>query len=94
MALGGELGLQLSGQSFGRPGVGAERGVNRALIRRRWAIVVIPALAALGWAVYVRWRLGWPASDIEEFTPVPLWGYVDAYRRVAARSPSHSPRGP
>jgi hypothetical protein len=50
-------------------------------VRRRWAIVVIPALAALGWAVYVRWRLGWPASDIEEFTPVPLWGYVDAYRR-------------
>jgi len=54
-------------------------------VRRRWAIVVVPALAASGWAVYVRWRLGWPARDIEEFTPVPLWGYVDAYRRGWSR---------
>jgi hypothetical protein len=50
-------------------------------VRRRWSLVVVPAVAALGWAVYVRWRLGWPPGDIEEFTPVPLWGYVDAYRR-------------
>jgi hypothetical protein len=49
--------------------------------RRRWSLVVVPAVAALGWAIYVRWRLGWPSSQIEEFTPVPLWGYLDAYRR-------------
>jgi hypothetical protein len=50
-------------------------------VRRRWSLLVAPAAAALGWAVYARWRLGWPASQVEEFTPIPLWGYLDAYRR-------------
>ncbi len=49
--------------------------------RRRWSLLVVPGLAALGWAIYARWRLGWPPSQMEELGPVPLWGYVDAYRR-------------
>lgn len=37
-------------------------------------------LAAGSWALYERWRLGWPPSQIQEFT-LPAWGYVDAYLR-------------
>ena len=49
--------------------------------RRRISLVAVPAVAAAGWGLYARWRLGWPASQIQEFEVVPLWGYVDSYRR-------------
>ena len=47
---------------------------------RRAALVGLPAVAAGGWALYERWRLGWPPSQIQEFTS-PFYGYVDAYRQ-------------
>lgn len=52
-------------------------------VPRRWrvALIAAPAAAAGTWALYARWRLGWPASDIQEFTPIPFYGYWDAYRR-------------
>ena len=43
-------------------------------------LVAIPGAVAVAWAVYVRWRLGWPATSVQEFT-APLYGYVDAWRR-------------
>jgi hypothetical protein len=49
--------------------------------RRRWSLLVVPAVAAAAWALYARWRLGFPPSQMEELGPVPLWGYVDAYQR-------------
>lgn len=49
-------------------------------LRNRVLVVGVPATAALAWALYARWRLGWPPSDVEEFT-VPFGGYLDAYRR-------------
>jgi hypothetical protein len=52
----------------------------RLSLRTRLALVGVPGLAALAWGLYARWRLGWPPSDVEEFT-VPFGGYVDAYRR-------------
>jgi hypothetical protein len=48
--------------------------------RQRLLLVGIPGAVAAAWAVYVRWRLGWPATSIEEFT-APFYGYVDAWRR-------------
>jgi hypothetical protein len=47
---------------------------------RRALLVGVPAAVAGLWALYERWRLGWPPSQIEEFTR-PLSGYLDAYRR-------------
>jgi hypothetical protein len=52
----------------------------RLTLRTRLSLVGVPTLAALAWGLYARWRLGWPASDIEELT-VPFSGYLDAYRR-------------
>jgi hypothetical protein len=51
-------------------------------VPRRWrvALVAAPAAAAAAWALYARSRLGWPPSQVEEFT-VPFGGYLDAYRR-------------
>lgn len=52
-----------------------------ALPRRvRLGLLVVPAGLAAGWAVYARWRLGWPPSGVQEFAS-PFWGYLDAYRR-------------
>jgi hypothetical protein len=48
--------------------------------RRRLLLLGIPGAVAVAWALYVRWRLGWPATSIEEFT-TPFYGYVDAWRR-------------
>jgi hypothetical protein len=48
--------------------------------RRRILLVVVPGVVALAWALYVRWRLGWPPTSVEEFA-APLYGYVDAWRR-------------
>lgn len=49
-------------------------------IRQRVRVVVIPAIAVLGWGIYERTRLGWPPSQIQEFS-LPLGGFVEAYRR-------------
>ena len=59
------------------------------IVRRRWSLVVVPAVAALGWALYARWRLGWPPSQMEELSPAPLWGYVDAYQRGLPNDEGH-----
>jgi hypothetical protein len=54
---------------------------SRDLTRvRRAALVGLPSITAAGWGLYERWRLGWPPSQIQEFTS-PLYGYLDAYRR-------------
>jgi len=50
-------------------------------LRDRIRLVAVPAAAAGAWALYLRWRLGWPPSQIQEFTAVPFSGYLDAYRR-------------
>jgi hypothetical protein len=60
--------------------VGAAVAVRTIPRRERVAVVAVPAMAAVAWGVYARWRLGWPPSGVEEFA-APLWGYVDAYRR-------------
>ena len=52
----------------------------RIRLRDRAPFVGIPAAVATMWGVYARWRLGWPASEIQEFT-APFAGFVDAYRR-------------
>jgi hypothetical protein len=49
-------------------------------LRRRITLVAIPGAIAGLWGLYVRWRFGWPPSQIQEFT-TPLFGYLDAYRR-------------
>jgi hypothetical protein len=55
--------------------------VGRTLsVRWRVALVVVPAITAVAWAVYARWRLGWPPSGVQEFA-FPFYGYLDAYRR-------------
>jgi hypothetical protein len=46
----------------------------------RAALVAGPAAAAGLWALYLRIRLGWPATSIEEFTAVPFSAFVDSYR--------------
>ncbi|MFN2376846.1 MAG: hypothetical protein ABR538_09935 [Candidatus Binatia bacterium] len=48
--------------------------------RARLRLLVVPAAAAISWALYARWRLGWPGADVEEFV-VPFFGYLDALRR-------------
>jgi hypothetical protein len=52
--------------------------------RRDWrtaATIVGPgAIATAAWAVYVRARLGWPSTKVEELTG-PLRGFFDAYRK-------------
>ncbi len=56
-------------------------GVLVPSIRRRdrGMFVGIPAAAATIWGLYARWRLGWPGSEVQEFS-APFAGYVDAYR--------------
>jgi hypothetical protein len=54
--------------------------MHRIRLRDRGLFIGIPAAVATMWGVYARWRLGWPASEIQEFA-APLVGYVDAYRR-------------
>jgi hypothetical protein len=59
-----------------------------ALVGRglRWQarvqILVLPTLAAAVWGAYARWRLGWPATGLREFTP-PFEGYAVAWRSGA-----------
>ena len=48
--------------------------------RDRVRLVAFPAAAGVGWAVYERWRLAWPSSQIREFS-APFKGYVDAFRQ-------------
>lgn len=48
--------------------------------RPRMRVLASAVLAVGAWALYQRWRLGWPPSQIQEFS-WPLWGYVDAYLR-------------
>jgi hypothetical protein len=48
--------------------------------RTRLALVLAPAAAAGLWAGYVHLRLDVPRNS-EEFSALPFWGYVDAYRR-------------
>ena len=52
-------------------------GIN---LRRRVQLVVIPGAIAAAWGIYVRIRLGWPTTAVNEFT-APFYGYLDAYRR-------------
>lgn len=49
--------------------------------RHRLSLVGTPAALAGAWALYVRWRLSWPPSQVEEFT-WPFAGWADAYRRI------------
>ena len=60
--------------------VGVAVGVRTVPPRWRVALVAVPAAAAGAWAVYARWRLGWPPSGVQEFE-FPFYGYVDSYRR-------------
>jgi len=48
--------------------------------RQRLLLAAVPGAVVVGWALYVRWRLGWPATSIQEFTG-PFLGYADAWRR-------------
>lgn len=56
----------------------------RLPIRTRALLLAAPAAAAGAWALYVRWRLGWQDTQIQEFG-LPFWGYVDAWRRGWSR---------
>jgi hypothetical protein len=47
----------------------------------RARLAVVPVVPAALWAIYMRWRLSWPPSRIQEFTFTPFYGYLDAYRR-------------
>jgi hypothetical protein len=46
---------------------------------RRAALVVVPGMFVAGWALYVRWRFGWPPSGIQEFA-APFYGLWDAWQ--------------
>jgi hypothetical protein len=46
----------------------------------RIRLVVIPGICVVAWAVYIRWRLDWPKTSIQEFS-LPFVGYVDAWTR-------------
>ncbi len=52
---------------------------KRPTVRRRVLLVAVPLAAAAAWALYVRWRLGWASTRVEEFT-APFKGFVDAWR--------------
>lgn len=60
--------------------VGLAALAPRVPLRTRVLLLLVPASAASGWALYARWRLGWPPSQLEEFA-VPFCGYLDAWRR-------------
>lgn len=53
--------------------------------RRRWKrplqMALPAAVATMAWAAYVRWRLDFPPSQIEELA-APLTGFRDAWRRT------------
>jgi hypothetical protein len=48
--------------------------------RQRAALLVVPGVLVGVWALYVRWRFGWPPSGIEEFA-APFYGFWDAWHR-------------
>jgi hypothetical protein len=52
-----------------------------------WSIIVVPGLAAVLWAVYVRWRIDFEAGLIEneEIALVPFGGALDAVTSGQAR---------
>jgi hypothetical protein len=61
--------------------VAAVTVLGQGLPRRVRVALAAAAFGAVGaWALYERWRLGWPPSQVQEFT-WPVWGYVDAYLR-------------
>jgi hypothetical protein len=47
---------------------------------RRISLVAVPALVGAAWALYARARLGWPPSQVQEFTAIPFKGFRDAIR--------------
>ncbi len=55
--------------------------------RQRLAVIAVPAAAVAAWALYIRWRLGWPATSIQEFTG-PFVGFVDAWRHEWSKAGS------
>ncbi|MEY2423057.1 MAG: hypothetical protein QOI95_3124 [Acidimicrobiaceae bacterium] len=46
---------------------------------RRITFAAIPGAAMVVWALYSRWRLGWPHSDVHEFA-APFAGYAGVLR--------------
>jgi hypothetical protein len=60
--------------------VGIAIVIRTVPLKWRIALVAVPTAATAAWAVYARWRLGWPPSGVQEFA-FPFYGYVDAYRR-------------
>lgn len=60
--------------------VGVALFVRTVTVKWRVALVAVPLAAAAAWALYARWRLGWPPSGVQEFE-FPFYGYVDSYRR-------------
>jgi hypothetical protein len=62
-----------------RHGHAAAPGTGRPLdLRTRIELVALPALVALGWAIYIRLRLNWPQPGDREFS-LPFVGYVDSW---------------
>jgi hypothetical protein len=49
-------------------------------LRTRVLVSLVPAALGCAWGLYIRWRLGWPPTLVQEFT-IPFGGYVEAYRR-------------
>lgn len=49
-------------------------------LRRRLPLVVVPALVAASWALYVRVRFDFAPDSVGELTIVPLHGFQEGYR--------------
>ncbi|MDQ6696380.1 MAG: hypothetical protein M3Z46_02845 [Actinomycetota bacterium] len=54
-------------------------GAVGATRRVRLLFVGVPSCAVAIWALYARWRLGWPATSVQEVS-WPFVGYVQAWR--------------
>jgi len=53
-----------------------------ATMARRVRLVAVPIALSGAWALYARWRLGWPSLGVEELVAVPFGGWVDAGRFI------------